>query len=154
MAGKSPPNGSVEAWVRFQPKWDARNLREANVLASAADAMLQKGASQDDVALEIVLRRLAALQAVEQFGDWEIAEAMAWDGESASVLSRKTMEGFIKKANQRISLKKKTKGGRSNGGGQQRSNGGHGYSQGRSNGGHGHGPNRGGAASRGGAAAP
>ena len=120
--------GSVEAWVRFQPKWDARSLREATVLALAADALISERVSQESVGLEILLRRLCALQAVEQYGDWEIADAMSWDADSTSLMPRKAMEGFIKKANARKSLRKKAApngksgGARSNGGGGGRSN--------------------------------
>ena len=34
----------------------------------------------------MALRRLAALQAVEEFGDWEIADAMSWNAEYIFIL--------------------------------------------------------------------
>lgn len=126
--------GTVEAWVRFQTNWSPRNLREAGVLALAADYMLEEGRSKDSLALEVILRRLAALQAVEEFGDWEIADAMAWNSESMSIMPRKALEGFIKKANQRKTLRKNAtsgaKSGRANGASNGRSN----VANGRSNG--------------------
>lgn len=122
--------GSCKAWVRYQLKWDSRSLREATVLAAAADAFIQERVPKDSVGLEIILRRLCALQAVEQYGNWDIAEAMSWDSESTSLMPQKALESFVKKANARNSLRKKASsgnsgrsGGKSKGGGKsQRSN--------------------------------
>ena len=122
--------GSCKAWVRYQPKWEARSLREATVLAAAADAFIQEKVPKDSVGLEILLRRLCALQAVEQYGNWDIAEAMSWDSESTSLMPQKALYSFVKKANARNSLRKKASGGnpgrsggKANGGGKsQRAN--------------------------------
>jgi len=106
MLQKIKRHRSATNWVRFQKKWDNRSLHEAEVLAQAADAYLSEPhARQDSLVLEILLRRLCALRAVEDYGDWDIADVMSWDSEG-SLLPRTAMQGFIKQAAQVKALRK------------------------------------------------
>ena len=98
MIAQSRVYGSLVGYVKTVQWASDRNKHEAESLARAVDVALAEGYSEDSVALEMLLRRLAGVQLADQFGDWSACSATEWIPTGQSLIPRSELKQTLKDA--------------------------------------------------------
>lgn len=68
--------GSVEKWVERYEWKDKRKYYECIAIAQALDAFIHIGVKAEEEGMEILARRLAGMQLVDETGKWEMVKAL------------------------------------------------------------------------------
>lgn len=90
--------GSLVSWVRLTQFKNQRNRHECEALADAIDTLLAEGVDENSLGIEKLVRRMMGVHAADTTGNWNMCDALLWNGPNNSLLSRDTLTSAMKRA--------------------------------------------------------